>query len=137
MKQRLLTSAMGDALLNFLVENVQPDEFINGARVEEILQATGLKINELSAFLSEFQRKGLIEHFDIRGMLVDFLVRRELHSFVEKGGFGGELAQLNTQLQLLKKQLQSTGGAHQTISSITSVIGLIQSLTVGLLGKYQ
>lgn len=139
MKQRLLTSAMADGLLQFLVENVQPDEFINAARVEEILQATGLTFNELSAFLSEFQRKGLIEHFDMRGMMVDFLVRRELHRFFELGGFGGELARLNAELLVLKSQLQDSKAeqAHQTVSTVANVISIINTLTIGLLSKYK
>lgn len=138
MKHRLVSAAMADGLLRYLLENFAIGQYVTCSNVNKMLAETGLDFNELNALLTEFGQMGLIAEPNVRQIAIHIEVTRRLHAFVEAGGFGGELAKLKTELSLLKAELDGLGQQQaQTVStSINNVLQILQSVGLGLLGKY-
>jgi hypothetical protein len=138
MAHRLVTAAMADNLLQYLIDNFAIGQYITVTNVNQMLKDTGLEFNELHALLDEFAQKGLIQEPNVRNIAVHLLVTRKLHEFFETGGFGGELSKLKTELALLQNELNGMADKHaQTLSTtINNVLSIIKSVSFGLLDKY-
>lgn len=138
MKHRLVTAAMSDSLLEYLMDNFPLGQLITVSNVNKMLADTGLAFNELNAMLEDFERLGLIGSLNARRVAIHLAVTKKLHDFFEKGGFSGDLAKLKHELVLLQAQISGLGAkeAKEASTTINNVLQIISGLTMGLLGKY-